>query len=255
MTEQELLLRLERLEARGEIENLMARYQHYYTLRNSQAILDELWAEDVCGITLEDRFYGVYEGRSGAFPDAGMKTYYDSAMGFGYASDHPGKLVVYTLTTQALEVAADGLTARGLWLSIGAEGDGGELSYPDLGRPDRKVSGVHLTSVTADGKRYQADWVWQKIAVDLIRRETGWRIWHMHIYDIFRCPFGQDWVTFSAQRPALNELWAVERCFTPYGKPPGHGCQYHWEYSLDSQPSPWPTPPLPYANADGLGRC
>ena len=42
MTEQELLLRLERLEARGEIENLMARYQHYYTLRNSQAILDEL---------------------------------------------------------------------------------------------------------------------------------------------------------------------------------------------------------------------
>ena len=52
MTEQELLLRLERLEARGEIENLMARYQHYYTLRNSQAILDELWAEDVCGITL-----------------------------------------------------------------------------------------------------------------------------------------------------------------------------------------------------------
>lgn len=115
------------------------------------------------------------------------------------------------------------------------------------------MSGVHLTSVTADGKRYQADWVWQKIAVDLIRRETGWRIWHMHIYDIFRCPFGQDWVTFSAQRPALDELWAVERCFTPYGKPPGHGCQYHWEYSLDSQPSPWPTPPLPYANADGLG--
>ena len=40
MTEQELLLRLERLEARGEIENLMARYQHYYTLRNSQTILD-----------------------------------------------------------------------------------------------------------------------------------------------------------------------------------------------------------------------
>lgn len=107
MTEQELLLRLERLEARGEIENLMARYQHYYTLRNSQAILDELWAEDVCGITLEDRFYGVYEGRSGPFPDAGMKTYYDSAMGFGSPSDHPGKLVVYTLTTQALEVAAD----------------------------------------------------------------------------------------------------------------------------------------------------
>lgn len=50
----------------------MARYQHYYTLRNSQAILDELWAEDVCGITLEDRCHGVYEGRSGGpFPTLG----------------------------------------------------------------------------------------------------------------------------------------------------------------------------------------
>ena len=253
--EAEVLLRLERLEARAEIENLMARYEYLYTARDARAILDELWAEDGCGITVEDRFYGVYEGRDGAFPDAGMKTYYDSVFGFGSPSDHPGKLSCYTLTTQMLEVAGNAQTAKGLWLSIGAEGDAGELAYDDLGRPDRRVSGVHLTSVSPEGKRYQADWVWQKMAVDFIRRPQGWRLWHLHIYDMFRCPYGQDWVTFSARRPELNERWAVERCFTPYGKPTGRGCQYHWEYSTDSYPPVRPELPHPYQNAEDIGEC
>lgn len=255
MTDNDILLRLDRLEARAEIENLMSRYQHYFSARNTEGILGELWAPDEMGITLEDRFYGVYEGRNGAFPDAGMKTYYDSAMGFGSPTDHPGKLMTYTLTTQMLEVAADAGSAKGLWLSIGAEGDAGELAYDDLGRPDRKVSGVHLTSTTPDGKRYQADWVWQKMAVDFIRTEAGWKLWHLHIYDVFRCPYGEDWVLFSQKRPALNEQWAVERCFTPYGKPPGHGCSYHWEYRIDSYPPEKPDLPAPYQTADEIGSC
>ena len=252
MTDDELLLRLERLEARGEIENLMARYEHLYTRRDAEGILEELWAGDECGISVEDRFYGVYEGREGAFPDAGMKTYYASVFGFGSPSDHPGKLSCYTLTTQALEIAADGQTARGLWTSIGAEGDAGELAYDDLGRPDRRVSGVHLTSVTPEGKRYQADWVWQKMAVDFIRRPEGWKLWHLHIYDLFRCPYGQDWVTYAPRQRQLNQQWGAERCFTPYGKPPGHGCQYHWEYAPDSYPPDRPEPPLPFQSAGEL---
>lgn len=246
MNETELLLRLDRLEARAKIENLMARYEHLFTLRDADGILSQLWADDDRDISIEDRFYGVYEGRDGAFPDAGMKTYYASVFGFGSPTDHPGKLSCYTLTTQALEVAADARTAHGLWISIGAESDAGELAYDDIGRPDRKVSGVHLTSTTADGKRYQADWVWQKTAVDFLRQPDGWKIRRMHIYDIFRCPYGTDWVEFSARRPALNERWGTERCFTPYGKPPGHGCQFHWEYHTDSYPPEIPAPPVPY---------
>lgn len=246
MNENELLLRLERLEARAEIENLMAQYEHLFTLRDADGILSQLWADDDRDISIEDRFYGVYEGRDGAFPDAGMKTYYASVFGFGSPTDHPGKLSCYTLTTQALEVAADAQTAHGLWISIGAESDAGELAYDDIGRPDRKVSGVHLTSTTADGRRYQADWVWQKTAVDFLRQPDGWKIRRMHIYDVFRCPYGTDWVQFSAQRPALNELWGTEHCFTPYGKPPGHGCQFHWEYRTDSYPPETPAPPVPY---------
>jgi len=154
-----------------------------------------------------------------------------------------------------LEVAADGRTAKGLWVSVGAEGDAGELAYDDIGRPDRRVSGVHLTSKTPEGKRYQADWVWQKMAVDFIRRESGWKLWHLHIYDMFRCPYGEDWVTYSVKRPALNEAWAQERCFTPYGKPTGRGCLYHWEYRPDRFPPDRPEPPRPYRDASEIGEC
>ena len=90
MNETELLLRLDRLEARAEIENLMARYEHLFTLRDADGILSQLWADDDRDISIEDRFYGVYEGRDGAFPDAGMKTYYASVFGFGSPTDHPG---------------------------------------------------------------------------------------------------------------------------------------------------------------------
>lgn len=255
MNPEELYLRLARLEARGEIENLMGRYQHYFTLRDTQKILDELWAEDDQEISVEDRFYGVYEGRNGAFPDAGIRTYYESVMGFGSPSNHPGKLSTYALTTQMIEVAGNGKSARGLWLAIGAEGDAGELVYHDIGRPDRKVSGIHLTSVTSEGKRYQADWVWQKIAVDFLLGENGWKIRRLHIYDVFRCPYGQDWVTFSAERPRLNEQWAAERCFTPYGKPPGHGSTFYWEYSIHSFPPKKPEPPVPYWDAEDSELC
>jgi len=255
MTDPEVLRRLARLEARGEIENLMARYEDLYTKRDAAAILRELWAEDACGIWVEDRFYGVYEGRNGAFPDGGMTTYYDSVMGFGSPADHPGKLSCYTLTTQLIEVAADGETAQGLWVSVGAEGDAGELAYDDIGRPDRKVSGVHLTSCTPEGKRYQADWVWQKMRVDFIRRDTGWKIWHLHIYDVFRCPYGRDWVTYAPSRAADNERFGMERAFSPYGKPNGHGCEYYWEYSQNCKPPEKPVPPVPYRHAGEMSEC
>ena len=255
MNNRDILLRLERLEARGEIENLMARYEDLYMKRDTDGILQSLWAKDACGIWIEDRFYGVYEGRDGAFPDGGMKTYYDSVMGFGSPTDHPGKLMCYTLTTQLIEVACDGQTAQGLWVSIGAEGDAGELVYQDVGRPDRKVSGVHLTSRTEDGRRYQADWVWQKMRVDFLRTQNGWRIWHMHIYDIFRCPYGQDWVTYAPERSELNEKFGMERAFSPYGKPNGHGCIFHWEYTQDSYPPEKPMPPTPYAGVEDMTEC
>ena len=111
MADDNVLLRLDRLEARAAIENLMGWYQHYFSLRDTDSILEKLWAEDTCAITLEDRFYGVYEGREGAFPDGGMRTYYASVMGFGSPADRPGKLMSYAMTTQTLEIAADAPTA------------------------------------------------------------------------------------------------------------------------------------------------
>lgn len=247
--------RTQALEDRCEIENLMSRYQYYYTARMNKEILEEIWAKGNIGITMEDRFFGVYENFDGAFPDAGLIMYYDTAMNAGSPKDYPGRMSVFTTTTQMIEVAGDGKTAKGIWLSIGTETDAGDLGYDDVGKDPAKVSGVTLDMTTEDGKRYKADWVWQKYGVDFIKEDGHWKLWHFHIYDIFRCPFDQDWVTFSEERRIeLDTKLASERSFSAYGKPPGQGTSFHWQYSPRSLPPLEPKPPKPYTHFEETFR-
>lgn len=234
--------------ARADIEKLMSRYQHYYAARRSDRILSELWAQQRPDISVEDRFYGVYEGFDGPFPDAGLRTYYASAMNFGSPGSCPGKLTVCTATTQMLEIAGDLETAKGVWISIGLDADAGELASGGIGGGDRKRSGNLLSMRTPEGERYMADWVWQTYGVDFIREDDGWKLWHLHIYDLMRCPYDEDWVSYSRKRAEQNERLGLERSFTPYGKPAGHGVSYHWEYTIDAFPPLEPRPPEPYAH-------
>lgn len=242
------------LKARSEIENLMSRYQYYYAARMNKEIMEELWAQKAPDITMEDRFYGVYEGFKGAFPDAGIIMYYDTAMNAGSPKDYPGRMSVFTTTTQMIEVAEDGKTAKGIWISIGNETDAGDFGYNDVGKDPAKVSGVTLNSVSADGKRYMADWVWQKYGVDFIKEDGNWKIWHFHIYDIFRCPYNEDWVSYAKRRIEVDTQLAAERSFSFYGKPPGEGTSFHWQYSPDSLPVLEPKPPVPYKTFDKTFR-
>lgn len=238
---------IQRLKDRAQIENLMSKYQYYYTARMDKEILDEMWADGNIGATVEDGYLGVYENKDGSFPDGGITAYYAAAMNIGSPKEYPGKMTVYTNTTQMIEVAEDGKTAKGIWISIGTESDAGDYAYDNISPHDDKVSGIKLDMKSKDGKRYQADWVWQKYGVDFIRQNGEWKIWHLHIYQIFRCPFNQDWVSFAAERgEEYHTKLAAERCFNPYGKPPGQGSTYFWEYNPESVTELEPKPPVFY---------
>lgn len=244
---EELEREIIRLKARNEIENLMSRFQYYYTAGMDREIMDELWASDQAGITVEEGCLGVYENREGAFPDGGVSGFFAAAMNIGTPKDYPGKMNLYTNTTQMIEVAGDGKTAKGIWTSIGTETDGGDYSYEGIDPDNDKVSGVKLSMTSRDGKRYQADWVWQKYGVDFLRENGSWKIWHMHIYDVFRCPFDQDWVSFAVSRgDSYTEKLAAERNANPYVKPPGQGTTFYWRYAPDQRPALQPEPPRPY---------
>ena len=67
--------------------------------------------------------------------------------------------VMHTQETPVIEVAGDGKTAKGLWYSIGLAVRG---------------------SVTQDGKTStNTQWMWEKYAVDFIKEDGKWKIWHL----------------------------------------------------------------------------
>jgi hypothetical protein len=67
--------------------------------------------------------------------------------------------VMHTQETPVIEVAGDGKTAKGLWYSIG------------IGvRASVKNDGTYTKST---------EWMWEKYAVDFIKEDGKWKIWHL----------------------------------------------------------------------------
>jgi hypothetical protein len=67
--------------------------------------------------------------------------------------------VMHTQETPVIEVAGDGKTVKGLWYSIGI--------------------GVRA-NVNKDGTYTKStEWMWEKYAVDFIKEDGKWKIWHL----------------------------------------------------------------------------
>lgn len=222
MREEEMLQRLEaletrwrRLEARQEIENLMGRYAQWHATGRDRKVLDSLWSKRD-DASFEDRFSGVYlrKGRV-----TGLEQYYEKVYGMppedsdGVTAE-PGRMYIDALTSPVIEVAADLQTAKGSWITVGSE----SRVWPEEGGPGRP-------------KGAWAFWVWSRIHVDFRMEEGTWRIWHMHIYDLFRCPFEKNWMDYAKERSADEEgIDSFLRVDAP-GLLPSYPSRNFWEYS------------------------
>jgi hypothetical protein len=69
-----------------------------------------------------------------------------------------GDMVIHTLTTPYIEIAKDGQTAKGVWMSVGL-----------------------AAGVRNEGKP-QYNWFWEKFGVDFVKEDDEWKIWHFQIY-------------------------------------------------------------------------
>ena len=156
--EQELELRLLRLEARGEIANLMGKYVFHRMneeLAKVSALFtrrDDLWIEMPSGI---------YTGA-----DAARRCF---EVDHAVDENADPTLVIHDINTPVIEVAADGGTARGVWVSPGI-----------------------ATANMPGGKK--GLWAWVKYDCDFIRETEGWKIWHMRKYEVFTVPTDKSWV-------------------------------------------------------------
>lgn len=130
-----------------------------------------------------------------------------------------GWIFLHPTASQYIEVAGDGQTARGVFLSIGTESAG----------DDRGV--------------LKPAWGWGSYGVDFIKEDGEWKIWHFYIHRIFRGDYFQSWATYDPDiEPGYYDMPEDKR----YTKPPVDDCPYRPTEKFVLKPDP----PRPYETFD-----
>ena len=87
----------------------------------------------------------------------------------------------------------------------------------------------------------QSFWCYEKYGVDFIREDGAWKIWHMHVFYMFRSPYDSWW---TKSGPYQGFLLKETHCDRPVNRP-------IYNYSLDIiYPLDEPAPPNPYKSFD-----
>jgi hypothetical protein len=118
-----------------------------------------------------------------------------------------------------IEVARDGKTARGMFLSIGIESAG-------------DARGV-----------LKPAWGWGAYGVDFIKEDGEWKIWHFAINRIFRGDYFSSWTTYD---PDIEEGYYTVPPEKRYDKPPVDDSPYRPTQKFVLKPEP----PEPYETFD-----
>ena len=171
---------------RGDIENLFAHYMYLHNAFQDERI-KPLWAKR-----------GT-PGVSAQYSNVGVYTDYDKIMAYHSGRPSPvGKLVLHYLTTPMIEVASDGATAKGVWIAAGVES--GLMSEARAAHaPGFLFEQGEKTGNQVHGKRVWAHWVQMRYALDFIRQDGTWRIWHFRCLEMSRARFDQNWIATAAE--------------------------------------------------------
>jgi len=161
---------LERTKATNEIRNLIDTLQYLHTAhRNSET--GELFAKRPDSrISLGPN--GSFEGADCFFRAAAIKADYSKV---GYAPFH-------LMCNPVIEVAKDGQTAQAVFVAVGLVA----RKDPETGKP-------------------MALWEWNRYSDDFIKEDGKWKIWHHHLYPLFRWFVNGNWEDqFAEGEPPLK---------------------------------------------------
>ena len=161
------------------IANLMGAYT-FLTCYKQHERQFQSWSKNEPTITLNHGKYVGYEAVKGFFVDYNkeqtkwanevMRKLYPEELG-GKSDEElwaVGSNTVLNFTTPLIEVAFDGKTAKGMWYVYGA-----------------------TTEVYSKGPK--AAWNFGRCAVDFIKEDGQWKIWHMIMFTDIACPVGGNW--------------------------------------------------------------
>lgn len=150
----------DRVIALQEIQNLVGRYAHLGQLRG-EPTLGELFALKTEGVS-----WRTPTGPQGTTDIWSRLT----KPGEKAPPLVLGQLHNHSMLTPVIEIAGDGKTAKGVWDSMQPGANNGESS----------------------------NWGWTKYAVDFVKEDGVWKIWHMQTYSVFSTPWEKS-ITESAR--------------------------------------------------------
>lgn len=153
------------------IRDLMGRWAYYEAANRRAEALERFWVQKPENQKTASfgRNWGFLQGMEA------IRAYYLDRNRFGA----PGTALMHPLSTKLLCLAEDGETAQGLWMGIAYE-----------------------TAPNAAGE-LEAKWINERVAVDFLREEGQWRIWHMFIGTNYVLAAGED---YAAQPIATRSM-------------------------------------------------
>lgn len=200
MSQFSLEQRISRWEDQRALKNLMGKYTLTVLLERRDEVFDRFWSrrEDVClgfnrgwytGPASVSGWYQAEAARTAAesalmkelFPERLGELAPEALSGVGHLDNRP-------VSAPVIRVAGDGLTAKGMWTSMGCY----NAFEPEYGP--------------------QSHWNWSVYAVDFIREAEVWKIWHMQYLTEIDTRCGTDWSKperTPAPRPEFAPLAAV----------------------------------------------
>lgn len=212
----DLMLQAERLEAAQACRNLMGRYSYLHSAFRNKEFM-ELWSkrDDVSQTMPFGKFIG-YEG------------VYQSYVGFHGDRNNPedyeeirGLMMIHEMCTDVIQVAADGKTARGIWISPGTE------------------------TAPSPGKE-KGSWCWGKYEVEFIKEDGVWKFWHMTLYPLFLTPYNRSWGQPALKMAGNGEMPDMGPYCHPLEKP-------FWTYGPEAiYPEDEPAVPEAYDSYPGI---
>jgi hypothetical protein len=201
---------VQRLKDVNEIQNFMSRYNLCHEMQLDYKFPETMYAQKTPGVSAEIAQAGVYLGQEGI-----RKMY--SPMPGSIPGPSKGIMFTHPLTTPIIEVAGDGKTAKGAWVSPCWE--------------------AKMDSVT---KLLTSFCTYIKYGCDFVKEDGKWKMWHYHVYRVFttpwNVPFTEEWEKNVRDKVARFG----------YERKPDMSTTTDNPYSKDTVREMLPIPPEPY---------
>jgi hypothetical protein len=216
VSELQLEQEIQRWEDQRELKNMMGKYVLTMLLEERDQAFDRFWSgkEDVC-LGVNEGWYAGAEAIRGFYDAQAKRTQAESELMCQLFPEKLGKLTAQEqygvghldnrpVSAPVIAVAEDGQTAKGMWTSMGC--------------------------YTAFDVEYgpQSHWNWSVYAVDFVREDDGWKIWHMQYLTEIDTLCGSDWSKPAKPAKSRPEFAKLAEAAVPG---PNHPARLHTPWS------------------------